>query len=193
MKFYRNNKTNAKGSHGFTMAELLIVVAIIAVLVAIAIPVFRNQTERAREAYDIYTMRQAATAAIELCYAGITDRASAISAGLSWWGAEGESNANAWGAYDPASGKFYPKKTDIKKAYGKGTAINGGTVYTLGNDRGAYGAAEDYTDGIIMIAIYPYGSNRHIDVYWKHKTGDAYIGGQYKLSDPKYSIRVSLE
>lgn len=33
---------------GFTVAELLIVVAIIAVLVGVAIPVFNNQTERAR-------------------------------------------------------------------------------------------------------------------------------------------------
>ena len=36
------NKTNKKG---FTLAELLIVVAIIAVLVAIAIPVFTAQLE----------------------------------------------------------------------------------------------------------------------------------------------------
>ena len=42
-------KNNKKG---FTLAELLIVVAIIAVLVAIAIPVFTNQLEKSREATD---------------------------------------------------------------------------------------------------------------------------------------------
>ena len=42
---------------GFTLAELLIVVAIIAVLVAIAIPVFTTQLERAREATDIANIR----------------------------------------------------------------------------------------------------------------------------------------
>lgn len=50
------NKTNKKG---FTLAELLIVVAIIAVLVAIAIPVFTSQLEKAREAVDLANLRTA--------------------------------------------------------------------------------------------------------------------------------------
>ena len=49
-------KNNNKG---FTLAELLIVVAIIAVLVAIAIPVFTTQLERAREATDLANIRSA--------------------------------------------------------------------------------------------------------------------------------------
>ncbi len=40
-----------KRRKGFTVAELLIVVAIIAVLVAIAIPIVTLQVEKAREAY----------------------------------------------------------------------------------------------------------------------------------------------
>ena len=44
---------------GFTLAELLIVVAIIAVLVAIAIPVFTTQLEKSREATDISNLRAA--------------------------------------------------------------------------------------------------------------------------------------
>ena len=47
-------KNNKKG---FTLAELLIVVAIIAVLVAIAIPVFTTQLEKAREATDEANIR----------------------------------------------------------------------------------------------------------------------------------------
>lgn len=42
---------------GFTLAELLIVVAIIAVLTAIAIPVFTSQLEKAREATDLSNIR----------------------------------------------------------------------------------------------------------------------------------------
>ena len=44
---------------GFTMAELLIVVAIIAVLVAIAIPVFTSQLEKSAEAADLANIRAA--------------------------------------------------------------------------------------------------------------------------------------
>jgi prepilin-type N-terminal cleavage/methylation domain-containing protein len=48
-----------KNKKGFTLAELLIVVAIIAVLVAIAIPVFTSQLEKSREATDIANVRSA--------------------------------------------------------------------------------------------------------------------------------------
>lgn len=48
-----------KNNKGFTLAELLIVVAIIAVLVAIAIPVFTSQLERSREATDTANVRSA--------------------------------------------------------------------------------------------------------------------------------------
>ena len=54
----RNNKK------GFTLAELLIVVAIIAVLVAIAIPVFTSQLERSREATDLSNIRAAYAEAV---------------------------------------------------------------------------------------------------------------------------------
>ncbi|MBR2697055.1 MAG: prepilin-type N-terminal cleavage/methylation domain-containing protein [Clostridia bacterium] len=48
-----------KNNKGFTLAELLIVVAIIAVLVAIAIPVFTTQLEKSREATDVANVRSA--------------------------------------------------------------------------------------------------------------------------------------
>ena len=48
-----------KNNKGFTLAELLIVVAIIAVLVAIAIPVFTTQLEKSREATDVANIRSA--------------------------------------------------------------------------------------------------------------------------------------
>lgn len=44
---------------GFTLAELLIVVAIIAVLVAIAIPTFTTQLEKSREGVDLANVRSA--------------------------------------------------------------------------------------------------------------------------------------
>jgi prepilin-type N-terminal cleavage/methylation domain-containing protein len=44
---------------GFTLAELLIVVAIIGVLVAISIPIFTSQLKKAREATDLANVRSA--------------------------------------------------------------------------------------------------------------------------------------
>lgn len=49
-------KLNKKG---FTLAELLVVVAIIGVLVAISIPIFTNQLEKSREAVDLANVRSA--------------------------------------------------------------------------------------------------------------------------------------
>lgn len=48
-----------KERKGFTMAELLIVVAIVAVLVAVSIPVFTGRLESAREATDAANIRAA--------------------------------------------------------------------------------------------------------------------------------------
>lgn len=52
-------KKTLHNKKGFTLAELLIVVAIIAVLVAIAIPIFTSQLEKAREATDLANLRAA--------------------------------------------------------------------------------------------------------------------------------------
>ena len=48
-----------KNNKGFTLAELLIVVAIIAVLTAIAIPVFNGNLEKAKESADAANLRAA--------------------------------------------------------------------------------------------------------------------------------------
>ena len=45
--------------NGFTLIEMLIVIAIIAVLIAIAIPVFSSQLEKTREATDLANVRSA--------------------------------------------------------------------------------------------------------------------------------------
>ena len=49
---------------GFTLAELLIVVAIVGVLVAVSIPVFTSQLEKSKQATDLANMRSAKAAAI---------------------------------------------------------------------------------------------------------------------------------
>lgn len=57
-KKFRENKK------GFTLAELLVVVAIVGILVAISIPVFTSQLTKARQATNLANLRAAKAAAV---------------------------------------------------------------------------------------------------------------------------------
>ena len=66
----KKQKMKKNNRKGFTLAELLIVVAIIGVLVAISIPIFTAQLEKAREATDLANLRSAYA---EVMAAGLTE------------------------------------------------------------------------------------------------------------------------
>ena len=63
---------------GFTLAELLVVVAIIAVLVAVSIPVFGTQLNKARIAVDEANIR---TGYSQVCADAITNTSRAVDVG----------------------------------------------------------------------------------------------------------------
>ncbi len=95
-----------KNNKGFTLAELLIVVAIIAVLVAIAIPIFTKRLENSRETTDVANLRSAyAAGQVALLQGDIP-----TGAGTSY--------------YDPDSGTGLTGSAT--KQLGKGTAVDGG-------------------------------------------------------------------
>lgn len=78
-----------KRKAGFTLAELLIVVAIIAVLVAISIPIFTSQLEKSREATDLANIR----AAYAECSAAVLTETT--SNGVTYTAASGSTAAKA--------------------------------------------------------------------------------------------------
>ena len=115
-----------KNEKGFTLAELLIVVAIIGVLVAISIPIFTSQLEKAREATDLANMRAAKAAAV----AEYLDDDSAT------WTKK---------YYDAAKGTLVAEKP--AKGYGKGTK----TVGNASNEEIGYVPSQEYPGKVVAI------------------------------------------
>jgi type IV pilus assembly protein PilA len=120
-------KNRENGKKGFTLAELLVVVAIIAVLVAISIPIFTSQLEKSREATDVANMRAAKAAAVVAYLDGNNSAVTAMK-------------------YDAASGKLVAS-TETVTGYGKGTTTDGKTKYS------DYDSTKAYTDQVITVSV----------------------------------------
>ncbi len=108
-------KMNQKG---FTMAELLIVVAIIAVLVAIAIPIFTTQLEKAKESTDLANLRSAYAEASVAALESDSNTGSATTVAMTqgtagWLGSNG----------DAVIGGITIKDDTVTKAIVKGQKI----------------------------------------------------------------------
>ena len=143
------NAVMKKNRKGFTLAELLIVVAIIGVLVAVSIPIFSAQLEKSREATDIANMRAAKALAIAAYYdIESGDKTSTNIGGLAQTKGGGKTVAYQ-GYYDYAKGTFTgsdaPRTTT---GYGgKGTSIDTGKTYTN------YNSAMNYKEQAIYVEI----------------------------------------
>ena len=102
----KKNMSERMNRKGFTLAELLIVVAIISVMVAVSIPIFTSKLEKAREATDLANMRSAKAAAVAMYL-------------------DNTSGSAATYYYDANGGVLVKEsKADIK-GYGKGTTLVG--------------------------------------------------------------------
>ena len=84
-----------KNKKGFTLMEMLIVVAIIVILVAVSMPVFTSQLEKSRKAADDANVR--ATKAVATAEYLMNDKTGSY-------------------VYDALAGKIYESSTDEAKA-----------------------------------------------------------------------------
>ncbi len=110
-----NKKLTKKG---FTLAELLIVVAILAILVAVSIPIFTSKLHDAKDATDVANVRAAKAAAVVEYMT--TDKGTTTQTYY----------------YDAANGIV--KKTAVANGYNKCTATapcaNGGSAQATADD-----------------------------------------------------------
>ncbi|MGF6376139.1 prepilin-type N-terminal cleavage/methylation domain-containing protein [Clostridiales Family XIII bacterium PM5-7] len=120
MRKMLSKKLNKKG---FTLAELLVVVAIIAILVAVSIPIFTGRLEKSREATDVANMRAAKGAAVT---AYLSDDIKPDATGSAW---KTTTAPKAKAYYFADEGVFVATKAEVTVPYGKGTATDGGTSF----------------------------------------------------------------
>ena len=127
LRTLRERLFSGRSRSAFTLAELLIVVAIIGILVAVSIPVFTTQLEKAKENTDIANLRAAKAAAVAH-YLGNDETENLRKA------ASSVSNVGVY-YYDAESGILVSAGDDNEtthpvlggiKGYGKGTAKDGG-------------------------------------------------------------------
>ena len=139
----KNLLTKIRNRKGFTLAELLIVVAIIGVLVAISIPIFTSQLEKAREATDLANLRAAYAEGSAALLDGDYETDSA-----SWGTYTAGTTTELTGWYDIGTGKI----TQTKVAAGKGTkATTNNTDITVGGFK--YATGDPYTGKGIKVTL----------------------------------------
>lgn len=106
-----------KDKKGFTLMEMLIVVAIIVILVAVSIPVFTSQLEKAKKAADDANFRAAKAEAVTMY---LTDD-DAFTAGNVYY-------------YDATNGKL--SSTTIAKGYGQSSEHEKKIIYVIVDSTG---------------------------------------------------------
>ena len=139
----RKAALEAQGKKGFTLMEMLIVIAIIAILIAIAIPIFTHQMDAAKQATDESNGRA--------LYAQLQANYMLKDASGNWTAPANGSiagGANATITYDGSTYKFSDKCTNIQYTEPSGSVgpklavtSNGKTLSFPDNPTGSAAAA----------------------------------------------------
>ena len=143
-----------KTENGFTIAELLVVVAIIGILVAVSIPIFTGQLRKAKVATNKANIRAARAAAIAQYY---TDEAA---------GYYPKATSHTYYYYDVSSGKIDFSKTKYNQS---------NYASPLGTE--AYKTAKDYkVCTFIIVYVAPNSGEKGATIqtapYYTEESGD---------------------
>ncbi len=148
-----------KNNRGFTLAELLIVVAIIAVLVAIAIPVFTSQLEKAREATDLSNIRSAYAEVTTAILMGDLDKDTNTVKVADDLSVTGKVDANADFVISIANFPMQQKQTNWQTTDPQiaGKVIQQ-TTYTVGDTTTLYLQFKHADDGDVLLKAWSVGT-----------------------------------
>lgn len=158
-------KRKIKSAKGFTLAELLIVVAIIAVLVAIGIPIFTSQLEKSREAVDLSDVRSAYA---EVMMAAITGDTTAIytkDAGQTIYKATEQTSKG----YTIEAGAYSITVTPLKQKQSGWQIAEPITIGGVSSKAGApYWNGQPGPNGYCIVTYHPPASGRdeYVSFYW---------------------------
>ena len=149
----KNLKEKLRKNGGFTLVEMLIVVAIIAILIAVSIPMVGSALERAREATDQANERAAIGAAETKFLTSIGESATLADGSANpnyvTWATDADSGAKTATFYykvENASGSLTQTKPTDSKGFDYGQGTSAGAV---GEDRaGCYIFVEVTEDGV---------------------------------------------
>ena len=149
-------KRKIKSAKGFTLAELLIVVAIIAVLVAIGIPIFTSQLEKSREAVDLSDVRSAYA---EVMMAAITGDTTAYYT----------KDANQT-IYDSQNNVYTITVTPLKQKQSGWQTAEPITIGGVSSKAGEpYWKGQPGPDGYCIVTYHPpmSGMDEYVSFYWE--------------------------
>lgn len=137
-----------KRKKGFTLLELIIVIAIIAILAALLLPKIAHAKENASKTADIHTAREIAQAAITLVSDQKIDDTT--------------TNYNNWIQLDGSAASAGTTKQEIQEFLDKIPETKARTITNV--SAGSYFSVRINSDGSVKVATYVNGSNI-IEIY----------------------------
>ena len=158
-------KRKIKSAKGFTLAELLIVVAIIAVLVAIGIPIFTSQLEKSREAVDLSDVRSAYAEVMMAAITGDTTAYYTKDANQTIY----KTSAETFNGYTVEAGAYSITVTPLKQKQPGWQTAESITIGGVSSKAGEpYWNGQPGPDGYCIVTYHPpvSGRDEYVSFYW---------------------------